>query len=259
MVTETEPRSASPMAGRVVLVTGGSRGLGRAMALAYAARGADVVVASRKLPACEAVAEEIRASGRRAWAYGCHLAHWDECDTLVERTYADAGRVDVLVNNAGMSPPYGALTDVGEQLFDKVVAINLKAPFRLSALIGARMVEHGSGGSILNITSVAAIRPSPEALPYAAAKAGLEVLTVGFAQAYAPTVRVNSIMAGPFGTDMSDGWGERRISAMSARQPLQRLGQPDDIVGAALFLTDATASYVTGSVVRVDGGWGIAT
>lgn len=127
------------LSGKVALITGGSRGLGRQMALAFAEHGADIIVTSRKLDNCEAVAREIEAKGRAALAIGCHVGHWAECDALVEAAYARFGKVDILVNNAGMSPLYPKLSAVSEELFDKVVGVNLKGPYRLSALIGERM------------------------------------------------------------------------------------------------------------------------
>ena len=194
------------LSGQVALVTGGSRGLGRQMVLGFAAHGASVVVASRKQEACEEAAAEARARHQvDAWAISANVSHWDQCDELVENVYRQAGRVDVLVNNAGLSPLYPSLTEVSEALYDKVFAVNLKGPFRLSTLIGERMAAAGSG-AIINISSVEAARPSPDALPYVAAKAGLEALTLGLARAYGPAVRVNSIMAGPFLTDISKAW-----------------------------------------------------
>ena len=201
------------LSGQVALVTGGSRGLGRQMVLGFAAHGASVVVASRKQEACEEAAAEARARHQvDAWAISANVSHWDQCDELVENVYRQAGRVDVLVNNAGLSPLYPSLTEVSEALYDKVFAVNLKGPFRLSTLIGERMAAAGSG-AIINISSVEAARPSPDALPYAAAKAGLEALTLGLARAYGPAVRVNSIMAGPFLTDISKAWDLDAVTA----------------------------------------------
>ena len=240
--------------GKVALVTGGSRGLGLAMVENFARAGADVVVASRKADACEAVARQVSAeTGRRAVAIGCHVGRWSEIDALVSSAYEQLGRLDVVVNNAGMSPLYPSLADVSEDLFDKVIGVNLKGPFRLCALAGARMAE-GDGGSIINVSSIAAIRPTPGELPYAAAKAGLDVLTAGFAQAYGPKVRVNSIMAGPFLTDIAKAWDMPAFEAGARRFPLRRGGQPDEIVGAALYLASDASSFTTGSIIRIDGG-----
>ena len=160
------------LSGRVALVTGGSRGLGREMALAFARFGADVMIASRKQDACDAAAEEIRrATGRRALGRACHVGRWDELQGLVDAAYEHFGQVDVLVNNAGMSPLYPSVEAVSEELWDKVLDVNLKGPFRLTAVVGTRMAE-GNGGSIINISSGAAAHPMPDVIPYAAAKIG---------------------------------------------------------------------------------------
>lgn len=240
---------------RVALVTGGSRGLGREMARAFAAHGADVVVASRKQEPCDETAQELRDEfGVRAVGVAANVSHWEQCDALVEAAYDAFGRVDVLVNNAGLSPLYPSVDAVEEALFDKVVGVNLKGPFRLSALIGTRMAE-GEGGSIINVSSIAAIRPSPETLPYAAAKAGLNTLTEGLAHTFGPTVRVNAIMAGPFLTDVSQAWDleafQRRAEATMA---LQRGGEPHEVVGAALYFASSASSFCTGAILRLDGG-----
>jgi len=240
--------------GKVALVTGGSRGLGKEMALALAERGADVVITSRKADACAEVAAQIESMGRRALAYGCHVGHWDALQGLVDAAYDTFGKVDVLINNAGMSPLYPTLTDVTEELFDKVIGVNLKGPFRLMALVGERMAA-GEGGSIINISSTASLNPSPTSEPYGAAKAGLNALTRSFAFAYGPKVRVNCIAAGPFLTDISKAWDMPAFEANAkANLALQRGGEPDEIVGAALYLASATSAFTTGTVIRVDGG-----
>src|SRR5262249_41603769 len=180
------------------LVTGASRGLGRAMVRAFGAAGADVVIASRKLESCEATAADVRQrTGRRALPVACHVGRWGEVEQLAETAYRELGRIDVLVNNAGMSPLYDRVENVNEDLWDKVLDVTLKGPFRLTALVGSRMAA-GEGGSIIMVSSMAAERPTPDVIPYAAAKAGLNAITVGFARAFGPRVRVNCIMAGPF-------------------------------------------------------------
>ncbi|HEX3793326.1 MAG TPA: glucose 1-dehydrogenase [Acidimicrobiales bacterium] len=243
------------LAGRVALVTGGSRGLGRSMALGFAAAGADVIIASRKLENCQAVAREVEALGQRALALACHVGHWDELEGLVEESYDAFGRVDVLVNNAGMSLLFESLPAVTETMWDKVVDLNLKGPFRLTALIGSRMAAGPYGGSIINVSSTGSIRPAPFMLPYDAAKAGVNALTVGFAHAFGPNVRVNCIMAGPFMTDVSAAWDmEAFEKAAKASHALGRGGQPDEIVGAALYFASDASSYTTGAILRVDGG-----
>ena len=247
------------LTGKVAVVTGGSRGLGRAVSLAFADHGATVVVASRKEESCQKLAAEITAAtGSAALGVGCHVGRWSECDRLVNVVYDAFGRVDVLVNNAGMSPLYPSLAEVSEELFDKVVAVNLKGAFRLSSLIGTRMAAE-DGGSIINVSSVAAMAPVPSELPYAAAKAGLDCLTVGLAKAFAPKVRVNTIMPGPFLTDISQAWDQGVFAAYAEEAiPLRRGGEPDEIVGAALYLASQASSYTTGTILRVDGGAGLA-
>ena len=243
----------APLAGKVALVTGGSRGLGREMVLAFADAGADVVVASRKFENCKEVAAEVEASGRRALPVACHVGHWDEMDGLVEQAYDTFGHVDVLVNNAGMSPLYPDLPSVSEELWDKVLGVNLKGPFRLTALVGTRMAQ-GDGGSIINISSSGSIRAAPHMLPYDAAKSGLNTLTEGFAKAFGPTVRVNCIMAGPFLTDISKAWDPAVLERGMPYAALRRAGQPEEIVGAALFFATDASSFTTGAILRVDGG-----
>ena len=241
------------LAGKVALVTGGSRGLGFAMAKGFAAAGADLVIASRDLDSCKAAAAEIEAQGRRALPVACHVAHWDQCERLVDEAYAHFGRIDVLVNNAGMSPIAPSSAETSEALWDKVLAVNLKGPFRLSALVGTRMAA-GAGGSIINVSSVAAIRPTPMETPYAAAKAGVNALTVAFAHAFGPKVRVNCIMAGPFLTDISTAWDPSALRRFEAVAALGRAGRPEEIVGTALYLASDASSFTTGAVLRVDGG-----
>ena len=246
--------NAFDLTGKVALVTGGSRGLGREMALGFARAGADVAIASRKLEGCEAAAAEVKAIGRRALPHACHVGKWDELPGLVDAVYKEFGRLDVLINNAGMSPLYPSLEEVTEELFDKVIAVNLKGPFRLAALAGSRMAK-ADGGAILNIASTAAVRPSPGAEPYGAAKAGLNALTRSLAFAYGPKVRVNCIMAGPFFTDVSRHWDMEAFKERAATTlALKRGGDPSEIVGAALYLCSDAASFTTGAVLAVDGG-----
>jgi NAD(P)-dependent dehydrogenase (short-subunit alcohol dehydrogenase family) len=246
---------AFDLTGKVAVVTGGSRGLGRAMAIAFAEHGADVVVASRKADACTALAAEIAArTGRTALGVGCHVGRWDDCTRLADEVERRFGRVDVLVNNAGMSPLYRSLGEISEELYDKVLAVNLKGPFRLSVVVGERMAA-GRGGSIVNVSSVAAVTPTPIEVPYAMAKAGLNNLTVALARAFAPKVRVNCIMPGAFLTDISKAWDQDAFAeAARTTIPLRRGGEPGEIVGAALYLASDASSYTTGSILKVDGG-----
>jgi hypothetical protein len=245
-------RERFDLTGKVAVVTGGSRGLGRAIVEGYARAGADVVIASRKFDACEALAAEVeRETGRAALPVACHVGRWDDCDRLVAAALERFGRLDVLVNNAGMSPLYDTLADVTEELYDKTLAVNLKGPFRLGALAGTHMARAG-GGSIINVGTIGSLVASPGELPYACAKAGLNALTVGLAEAFAPTVRVNAILPGAFRTDITNVWTDEMREG--AYIPLRRLGEPDEIVGLALYLACDASSYTTGAIVRVDGG-----
>lgn len=243
------------LSGKVAVVTGGSRGLGLAMSSAFAAVGANVVIASRKLDNCESAAAEIASdTGQDCLGVTYHAGEWDACERLLDATLTRFGRVDVLVNNAGMSPLYENLASVTEALYDKVLAVNLRGPFRLSALIGQHMAAN-DGGSIINVSSVAAVRPTPTELPYGMAKAGLNALTLGLANAYGPKVRVNCIMPGPFLTDISKAW-DMDAFVKNARNniPLARGGEPDEVIGAALYFATAASSYTTGAVLKIDGG-----
>ena len=246
-------RDRFDLSGRVAVVTGGTRGLGLAMARAFAQAGAQVVVVSRKPQACDEVAAALRAEGAMAVACACHVGHWDQLDALVEEVYGEFGRVDVLVNNAGVSPQYDKLSDVSEELFDKVIGVNLKGPFRLASLIGERMVAAG-GGSIINVSSTGAVRPTRDIVPYAAAKAGVNAMTVGLAHAFGPRVRVNAIMPGPFLTTISQAWDMELFAERARSFPARRAGEADEIVGAALYLASDASSYTTGTILTVDGG-----
>jgi NAD(P)-dependent dehydrogenase (short-subunit alcohol dehydrogenase family) len=241
------------LTGKVAVVTGATRGLGRAIVQGLAEAGADVVVASRKADACEAVAAELRAAtGTKATAIACHVANWDDCDALVAQTLERFGRIDVLVNNAGMSPLYESLDTITEELYEKTLAVNLKGPFRLAVHAGAHMAEH-DGGSIINIGTAGSLVAGPAQLPYVCAKAGLNALTVSLADAYAPKVRVNSILPGPFRTDSSKGWAPPEGEPVSF-VPLGRMGRPEEICPLVVHLAGDAASFTTGSIIRVDGG-----
>ena len=240
--------------GKVALVTGGSRGLGRAIAVAFAHAGADVVIASRKLDSVERAAAEIAdETGRKVTGFAAHVGDWAQCTELIERTVALSGKLDVLVNNAGIAPLYSQLHEASEDLFDKTLAVNLKGPFRLGSLAAHHMAEAG-GGSIINISSVAAMRPTQHEVPYGAAKAGLHVVTAGIALAYGPAVRANTIMAGPFLTDIAAAWDMAAFEEFAATMPLRRGGQPDEITGAALYFASDASRFTTGALLRVDGG-----
>ena len=235
---------------KVALVTGGSRGLGYQMVRAFAERGADVVIASRKLENCEKVADEVRGLGRRALAHAVHAAKWDAIDELIADVYAELGRIDILVNNAGMSPPMPS-HEVTEALFDSVVGLNFKGPFRLASQVAKRMYD-GDGGVIINVSSSGALQPLPNVIPYGSSKAALNAMTRSLAAEYGPKVRVNTLSPGPFLTDISKAWpAEQRERTPSA---LGRPGRPEEIVTAALFLASPASSFTSGAIVRVDGG-----
>ncbi len=240
---------------KVALITGGSRGLGRAMALGFAESGADIAIASRKIEACEKTATEIRERGRRASSHACHVGRWQDIDRLVDEVYEQFGRIDILVNNAGLSPVAPSSIETSEELYDKVFAVNLKGPFRLTAQVAGRMAA-GDGGSVINISSTGSIRPTPDIAPYAAAKAGLNTITVAMAHEFGPKVRVNCIMAGPFHTDISKSWSRSEAFTQHARRAfaLGRAGEPEEIVGAAIYLASDASSFTSGAVLRIDGG-----
>lgn len=235
-------------------MTGSSRGLGREMVFAFARAGADVVITSRKLAQCEEVAREVTSmTGRRALAIAAHAGKWDDADMVADRVLNEWGRVDVLVNNVGMSPLFDDLASVTEELYDKTFDVNVKGAFRLTALLGTHMASHG-GGSIINVSSFGSLSPQPYFLVYAAAKAALNSLTVGFARAFGPSVRVNAIVPGPFRTDIADHWPPDTADRHRSTFALGRAGEPDEIVGAALYFASDMSTYTTGALLRVDGG-----
>jgi NAD(P)-dependent dehydrogenase (short-subunit alcohol dehydrogenase family) len=254
MNSKSEAADLFDLSGRVAVVTGGSRGLGEQIARGFAAAGADVVIASRKLENCVAVAADIeRTTGRRAMPYRLHAGRWDEAEPFVAAVYQEFGACDVLVNNAGVSLPYDDLTDISEAMFDAVVNLCVKGPLRLAVLFAERMRAAGSG-SIINVSSTAALRPPPDGLVYAAAKAALNTLTEGLAKVYGPQVRVNALLPGTMRTDVTKAWGDEAVEAAVERVALRRIGEPPEVVGAALLLATRGGSYITGSIVRVDGG-----
>jgi NAD(P)-dependent dehydrogenase (short-subunit alcohol dehydrogenase family) len=240
------------LTGKVAVITGGSRGIGRAIADCFAGAGADVMIASRKLDACQKAAADITAAtGRRAGAAACHVGHWDDCDRLVDQTVDTFGRLDILVNNAGMSPLYPSLIEVTEELYDKTLAVNLKGPFRLGVRSATYMAAR-DGGTVINVGSIGSLLAGPAELPYVCAKAGLNAFTIGLAEAFAPKVRVNSILPGPIRTDITNAWTAEMKSGTSV--PLGRIGEPEEIAGLALYLASEASSFTTGAIIRVDGG-----
>ena len=225
------------------------------MVRAFARAGADVVIASRKLDACRALADEITSTtGRNALAVACHVGEWDQLEPLADAAYERFGKVDILVNNAGLSPLYDKVADVSEALYDKVLDVNLKGPFRLTALVGTRMKAAGSG-SIIFVSSTASQSPGPNTIPYGAAKAGVNNMTTGFARAFAPSVRVNCIIPGPFLTDISKAWDMDAFNRTARTSILlRRGGEASEIVGAALYFASEASSFTTGAHLVVSGG-----
>lgn len=241
--------------GKVALVTGGSRGIGRASALAFADAGADVVVTSRKLPDLEEVAKEIKDRGRKSLAIASHVAKPDEMKSLVDKVEAEFGRIDILMNNAGTNPYSGPLMDAEEWAWDTTMNVNLKGPFLLSQLVAKKMKEQG-GGSIINVASVAGLRVGK--LPiYAVTKAALLMLTKAMAKEWGQfNIRVNAIAPGIIRTRLSELlWKQPEVEKEAVKNSaMLRIGEPDDIAKAALFLASDASSFITGDTLVADGG-----
>ncbi len=241
--------------GKVALVTGGSRGIGKAVALGLAKAGADVALTSRKLPDLEAVAGEIKALGRKALAVAAHVGRLEEIAGLVAKVKDEFGRIDILVNNAATNPTIDSALDIQERAWDAIMNLNLKGLFFLSQAIAKLMKEQG-GGTIINISSVAGI--TPDILPvYSISKAGVIMATKVMAKEWAKyNIRVNAIAPGLVKTRFSEAlWSNPEIlQGALAGTPLGRIAEPDDMVGAVIFLASDASTYVTGQVLAVDGG-----
>ncbi|WP_024793924.1 SDR family NAD(P)-dependent oxidoreductase [Tomitella biformata] len=244
---------STDLTGKVALVTGASRGLGLAIARGLKEAGATVIVSSRKIEACDEVVAALDGGPGEAYPLALHVGRWDELEPAVDGIIERHGRLDILVNNAGIAPLADNLMSVSEALWDKTIEVNVKGPFRLMAVVGDRMRAAG-GGSIINISSIGALRPSPAEAMYAAAKSGLNALTQAFAQEYAPTVRVNCVLPGSFATDMAENWDEEFIGLVTDGLPAGRLGDPREIAGMVTHLAGDNAGYTTGALIPVDGG-----
>jgi NAD(P)-dependent dehydrogenase (short-subunit alcohol dehydrogenase family) len=247
--------------GKVALITGASRGIGRAIALRFAQAGASVVVSSRKLESVQAVADEIAASGGHALAVQAHVGQFDDMAALVARTVEAFGRVDIAVNNAATNPHFGPLLTADEGQWDKILDTNAKGAFRLCKAVVPHM-EAQASGKIINLTSVAGLRPSPGMGLYGISKAAVIMLTQVLAVELGPAnIQVNAIAPGVIKTRFSQLlWQTTRISEpILAHLPLGRFGEPQDVAGLALFLASPASDYVTGAVFVVDGGMNVAT
>jgi len=243
------------LAGRVALVTGGSRGIGRAIALAFADAGADVAISGRKLPDLESVADEIGKKGVKSMAVASHIARGEESKALVAKVKGEWGKIDILVNNAGTSPYYGPLLEAEEWAWDATMNVNLKGPFLLSQVVAGIMKEQG-GGSIINMASIMGMVPSEIGF-YSVTKAGLIMLTKVLAREWGQyKIRVNAIAPGVVKTRLSEALWKDPVKGEEAAKSkaLGYIGVPEDIAGAALFLASDASSYVTGEVIVVDGG-----
>jgi len=243
--------------GKVALVTGGSRGIGRATALGFAEAGADVVVASRKLPDLENVAEEIKKTGRKALPVAAHVGRIEDINNLVSKVTAEFGKIDILVNNAGTSPALASSLEIDERLWNSIMNLNLKGLFFLSQAVAKVMKEHG-GGKIINVASIDGFKPEPNVGMYAISKAGVMMVTKVMALELAQyNIRVNTIAPGSVHTRL----GDARFLAMPEsegeiikRTPLGYIADPDDMVGAMIYLASDASSFMTGECIIVDGG-----
>jgi NAD(P)-dependent dehydrogenase (short-subunit alcohol dehydrogenase family) len=247
--------SVFSLEGKVALITGGSRGIGRASALALADAGANVVVSSRKIADLEPVAEEIKAKGVKGMAIAAHNAKIEESKALVERVTKQFGKIDILMNNAGTNPYYGPLLDQDEKTWDVTMNVNLKGLFFLSQL-AARVMKAKGGGCIINTASTGGLRAGDLGV-YCVTKAAVIMLTQVMAKEWGQhNIRVNAIAPGIIKTRLSEAlWKEPAVNARAiARIPLLRLGEPDECAGVVVFLASDAGSYITGETIVIDGG-----
>jgi dehydrogenase/reductase SDR family protein 4 len=244
------------LSGRVAVVTGGSRGIGRSIALGLAQYGADVVVASRKQADLDVVAEEIRGLGRRAAAMATHMRNQEDIDRLVRSTLDQFGKIDILVNNAATNPYFGPLVDMEERAWDQIITVNLKGYFLLSQAVARGMRERGSG-NIINVASTGGKRASPGLGCYSISKAGVIMLTQVLAQELGQYgIRVNAIAPGIVQTRFAEAlWSNEEILKHTVEMtPLGRIAQPEEMAGVVVWLASDASSYVTGQTVVLDGG-----
>lgn len=246
------------LSGKVAIITGSTKGIGRAMAEGLAGAGASVVVSSRKQDLCDAVADEIRAAtGATVLPLACHVGDWDGIPAFVERVRSELGRIDVLVNNAGISPSRLTVSEMTVEAWRKIFSVNLEGPLRMSQCVAEVMKEQRSG-SIVNIATMAAYSGGPGVCAYGASKAALLNLTKSMAQEWAAWgIRVNALSPGPFLTDMVEGaakHSEGFIDLIAGGTYQKRVADPFEIVGPVLYLASDASSYVTGDDISVSGG-----
>jgi len=249
------------LTGKVAIITGASRGIGRAIALRLAQAGARVTVCSRKLENVEKVAEEIRAAGGEALAVQAHVGYADQVEAMVERAVEAFGRVDIAVNNAATNPHFGPILTADEGQWDKILDTNLKSVFRVAKAVAPHMKARG-GGKIINVASVAGLRPFPAMGIYSVSKAGVIMLTQVLALELASdNIQVNCIAPGVIKTRFSQVlWQTPQLAEPILKgTPLGRFGKPEDVAGLALFLASPASDYVTGAVFVVDGGINVAS
>jgi len=244
--------------GKVALVTGGSRGIGRATALGFAEVGADVVVASRKLPELEKVVDEIRGLGRKSLAVASHVGRMEQIRNLVDEVVAEFGRIDILVNNAGTSPVISPALDLEERAWDSIMNLNLKGLFFLSQAVAKVMKEQG-GGKIINVASVDGFIPEYNIGAYSISKAGVIMATRVMAREWTQyNIRVNTIAPGLVHTQLLESHWEvapEDLPEALKKVPMGHIAEPEEIVGAMIYLASDASSYVTGQTFTVDGGY----
>lgn len=244
--------------GKVAIVTGGGRGIGKAIAKRYSEAGAGVVIASRKMENLQTTADEINAlGGGKVVPVACHVGKAEDLENLVKETEKQLGPVDILVNNSATNIGQGPSLDVTDDMVDKMVDVNVKSALRLIRLTVPKMIQRKSGGSIINIVSIAGLRPQFQGLLYSFTKAGLIMMTKSWAQEFGVhNVRVNAIAPGLIKTDFSSFFHENpdRVKAVERSQPLPRIGDTREISGAALYLASDESSFTTGEIMVIDGG-----